>query len=94
LSFLPITRHAIAIQHPDIECYRIAIYVRISRFSGYRASGYQTLTVLLLGKDALTHLKGVITQVLFRRVHFSALKIYQTREIRTDKERHKTNLKI
>jgi hypothetical protein len=45
-SILPITRRAIAIWYmdPDIGPYREAIYVRISRFSGYQASGYWTPT--------------------------------------------------
>jgi hypothetical protein len=48
LSILPITGQALAIQYPDpdIGPFRIAIYVQISAFSGYRASGYQTLIVL------------------------------------------------
>jgi hypothetical protein len=43
-SILPITGHAKAILNPDIECYRITIYVRILRFFGYRASRNCTLT--------------------------------------------------
>jgi hypothetical protein len=35
-SILPITGHAIAIRYPDFGPYRVAIYVRISAFSGYR----------------------------------------------------------
>jgi hypothetical protein len=50
-SILPITWHPIAIWYPDpdIGPYRVAIYVRISAFSGYRASGYRTPTVLWWG---------------------------------------------
>jgi hypothetical protein len=47
-SILPITGLAIGIRYPDLDIgpYRVAVFVRISRFSGYRASGYQGLTVL------------------------------------------------
>ncbi len=42
-----VTGHAIAIRYPDSDIgpNRVAVFNQISRFSGYRASGYRTLTV-------------------------------------------------
>jgi hypothetical protein len=47
-SILPITGLAIGIRYPDsdIGLYKVAVFGQISRFYGYRASGYQGLTVL------------------------------------------------